>query len=104
MRAQPEMTAGVFEDAVDGARQPLRTPGKRLHGRLARGPAQAVEAPAVGAQPKGPLGILGDGRDRVVGEPLLHRGVAKSPVVEAAQAARSSDPKVALPRPERWRR
>src|SRR5271155_6181993 len=96
------MTAGVFEDAVDGARERLRIPGKCLNRGLARvldcGPAQAVEAAAVGSQPKSTLGILRDGGDGIVGEPLLYSGVAESPVAQAAQPARCPDPEVTAPR------
>ena len=86
----------VFEDAVDGARQRLRTPGKSLNRRLARLAAQTVEAAAVGSQPKSPLGILRDRGDGIVGEPLLHGGVNEIAAVQAAQAARSPNPKITL--------
>src|SRR5271168_2758474 len=96
-RAEPEVAARVFENAVDGAGQCFRIVGKgRNHGLV-----EAVQAASVGAQPQGALkdclpAVLLDRSDRVVRWPLLQVEVGEDPVVQTAQSARGPYPQIAL--------
>ena len=78
---EPQPAGGVFEHAIDRARQPLGAGGEGSDFRFF---AEAVQPAAVGSQPERPLGVLVNRRDRVVGESLLHCGVGERVVLQPA--------------------